>query len=136
MIFYFSFTFSFIHKLFLYSMKYWEGFFVKHVQKVNVSASRFKMKVYVFLSIAIAHLILNAESKYWALVVAGSNGWDNYRHQVQHTLFVLVHYTNNIQSRSVFRNLSNVNDGVFYENSKRVKAVNYFLKRLHQRSFK
>lgn len=136
MIFYFSFTFSFIHKLFLYSMKYWEGFFVKHVQKVNVSASRFKMKVFVFLSIAIAHLILNAESKHWALVVAGSNGWDNYRHQVQHTLFVLVHYTNSIQSRSVFRNLSNVNDGVFYENSKRVKAVNYFLKRLHQRSFK
>ena len=136
MIFYFSFTFSFIHKLFLYSMKYWEGFFVKQVQKVNVSASRFKMKVYVFLSIAIAHLILNAESKHWALVVAGSNGWDNYRHQVQHTLFVLVHYTNSIQSRSVFRNLSNVNDGVFYENSKRVKAMNYFLKRLHQRSFK
>lgn len=94
------------------------------------------MKVYVFLSIAITHLILNAESKHWALVVAGSNGWDNYRHQVQHTLFVLVYYTNSIQSRSVFRNLSNVNDGVFYENSKRVKAVNYFLKRLHQRSFK
>lgn len=41
------------------------------------------MKVYVFLTIAIAHLILNAESKHWALVVAGSNGWENYRHQVK-----------------------------------------------------
>ena len=37
----------------------------------------------LFLSLA---LVAASEGKHWALVVAGSNGWDNYRHQVQYTV--------------------------------------------------
>ena len=37
----------------------------------------------LFLSLA---LVAASEGKHWALVVAGSSGWDNYRHQVQYTV--------------------------------------------------
>lgn len=39
------------------------------------------MKWYLILTVAIIQLVLNTESKHWALVVAGSSGWYNYRHQ-------------------------------------------------------
>ena len=41
------------------------------------------MKWYLILTVAIIELVLNTESKHWALVVAGSSGWYNYRHQVK-----------------------------------------------------
>ena len=41
------------------------------------------MKWYLILTVAIIQLVVNTESKHWALVVAGSSGWYNYRHQVK-----------------------------------------------------
>jgi len=49
---------------------------------LNCSTKIAKMKAaqIIFASIALFYL-RNVESKHWALVIAGSNGWYNYRHQ-------------------------------------------------------
>ena len=35
-----------------------------------------------YLSFLVTGALCSAEAKHWALIVAGSNGWYNYRHQV------------------------------------------------------
>ena len=48
------------------------------------------MVTYVLLALCIVVAVLgrlkNDESKHWAIIVAGSSGYDNYRHQVMNSI--------------------------------------------------